>query len=325
MIYAFDYLGGAMFGREILKAHPSNYGAGFFADTFGDCFPVAKRLAASRKCPLIRIHGPWTNHLYSPSRHDAAIFKAFNRTKKLAALFPSVRFQFSPVCESSARGTNWQQLFKRLIRDAGPVEIICSIWRGEAVSGVKLEVHGKERAPGKPYQYSYDGTSAVDSDIESDKRKHSRADVFFFWHPSFNLKYKTELSGDEAAHIKRNDTAAPTRRNCKPTPELIKSLAALADDKGNTSLKARNLYKSHSDRHQTPPEKRAYKPVLISPIKAECATLGNTRSEKREPYKDGRYRYYFSKYGYQLGRGALRVGSTEVGFVNGAFREGDFR
>lgn len=338
-MFGLDYLGGAMFSGVLLKAHPSGWAAGFFADTFGSIWSVVDKLAATGKCPLFRIHGPWTAHAYNPSKHDKAIFAAFDRTLALAAKYPHLQFQFSPVCESSARGAAWAQLFARLDsrqqNAARRLQLVCSIHDGQAVKGYLLEVHGKVKAPTVPFQYSYDGTSTVDSDVETDKATYGRAQIIFFWHPSFNLKYKTKLGKKEQEdpNVWKNDTAPPKERECKPTVELILSVVALAQRKGPAKLKARNTWKSHADRHKTPPEERAYKPVFISPEKVTTITLVDSsgiviaKSTKREPYNDGRFRYYFGNYGYQIANKVLTVlaGKTELGTVNPPFREGDFR
>jgi len=334
MKFAMDYLGGSMFSSILLTAHPVGWGAGFFAETFGNCWPVVDKLAASGKCPLIRIQGPWTNHKYMPALHDKAIFTAHKKTVEMMRKYPAVDFQFSPVCESDVKGRVWQDLFARLFRTNMTLKLVCSVGtRGELVKGILAEVHGSTPAPRGEYNYSYDGTSTVDSDITKDKRTHRRASVMFLWHPSFNLRYKTKLSGEEIPEVKKNDTAAPKDRHCKPTVELIASMAAQASDKGKCRLAPNVLWKSHADRHDTPAEPRAYKPVLIAPPKVDRITLEDdfgrvvATSIKRDPYNDGRYRYYFSSYGHEIGNRVLNVkaGTRILGTLNPAFRQGGFR
>lgn len=332
-MYGLDYLGGAMYQSVLLKAHPFGWAAGFFADTFGKCWTVVDKLCQTDTCPLIRIHGPWTNHRYNPKLHDKAIFAAYDKTYELQAKYSNIEFQFSPVCESDARGVQWQKLFATLLTRHPFVKLICSINKGEPIKGVVTEIHGDILAPLLDYQYSFDGMNTVDSNVEEMKKKHKHARVLFFWHPSFNLKYKTKLSGDETKKVRDNDTAQPTDRVCKPTGELITSLVALASSKGDAKLKPRNTWKSHSDRHETPAETRAYKPVLITPAKVNEVVLVDAagviiaKSNKREPYADGRYRYYFGKYGYQIANKVLTAvaGNTSLGTINPAFREGEFR
>lgn len=335
-LFCMDYLGGAMFTSVLLKAHPSGWGAGFFDKTFGNCWPAIDKLAASGKCPLIRIHGPWTNHAYNPAQHDKDIYAGLAKTKQMAEKYPRVEFQYSPVCESDGRGATWRRLFSDLKQLAGTrVVIVCSVYKGEILPGFLAEIHGNHAVPYGEYQYGYDGTNTVDSNVQGDKERHGRARAIFFWHPAFNLKYKTKL-GDkskEAPNVWKNDTSPPKERVCKPTVELILSLAVLASDKGPAKLKPRNLWKSHADRHNTPIEDRAYKPVLISPNRSTVARLvdenGIVIAKSGPPFKynDGRWAYRFPNYGYQISNKVLAalVGSVNVGQVNPAFREGEYR
>ena len=101
------------------------------------------------------------------------------------------------------------------------------------------------------------------------------------------------------------------------------------------------IWKSHADRHNTPPEARAYKPVLIAPVKAPRAELVTENgqvvavSSQAQTFNGGGWRYYFSQYGYQLaekarrihGKGtvSLRLNGKVVGTLNPAFRAGSFR
>lgn len=338
MIFGMDYLGGAMFGSVLLRSHPKGFAAGFFADTFGNCWGVVDKLAASGKCPLIRIHGPWTAHRYIPPEHDKAIFAALKKTVGLQERYPEVKFQFSPVCESDGRGPSWRALFSNLKQVAGAVELVCSVYKGEVIQGYRVEVHGSHKphtGAKEGYQYSYDGTNATDSNVEKDKETHKNAEVFFFWHPAFNLKYKTQLSGHETPKVKKNDSALPRARNCLPTPELIKSLEVLAQPKGFTQLARQNIWKSHADRHESPPEPRAYKPVLISPVRGKVAYLVDSNnvavfksSGPVTQYQDGkRWVYRFSDFGYDIALKplTLMVGGKRLGLVNPAFREGEYR
>lgn len=339
MLLGMDYLGGAMFPNILLRNHPSGWAAGFFDSTFGNIWGVVDKLAASGRCPLIRINGPWTAHQYIPAQHDKAIFEALSKTVQRSLKFPSVKFQFAPVCENDNTGREYANLLERCAVVAGfEVELINSRGtRGREVAGYKSEIHGNTPRPSGAYQYSYDGTNTVDADVEGDKKKHSRAGVFFLWHPSFNLRYKTQLSADlhEPKHVIANDKAPPKERNCKPTKELIKSLARLGGPiNGTPKLNRREIWKSHADRNNTPPESREYKPVFISPVSAPRIELkipgGGANvavSETRRKYLDDRFVYRFNRYGYEISNSVVDIyaNGKKIGSVNPAFRAGDFR
>lgn len=101
------------------------------------------------------------------------------------------------------------------------------------------------------------------------------------------------------------------------------------------------LNKSHAEQHVVPPEPRAFKPVFIIPPKAArielVAANGQVVAVSGSPqsYEDGRFRYYFSQYGYQIAEKATRiqghpvlkvkVGNQIKGTTNPAFRQGNFR
>lgn len=334
MIFGFDYLGGAMFPKILIENHPKGFAAGFFAETFGNCFPVADKLLATGKCPRIRIQGPWTSHTYSPGKHDKAIFVALEKCNQLKAKYPHIHVQFSPVCEHNIKGQTLVNLLNKCGDASRDVEIVNNPYQGDFSKRFMNETHHNKPVPKSfgAYQFSYDGISTVDSDVEKDKETHKDAQVFFMWVPSFNLKYKVTLSGDETAQVKKNDTSPPKERHCKPNADMIKSLAVLAQPKGKTSLKKGNTWKSHADRGGTPMDPRAWKPVLISPVKADFAKLmdGNkviSKSSAPTNFHGGGFAYRFPKYGYQISSKVLRVvvGSTEIGSVSPAYRDGSFR
>ena len=324
-----------MFPNILLRSHPTGWAAGFFDSTFGNIWGVVDKLAASGKCPLIRINGPWTNHAYVPAQHDAAIFAALAKTQLMANRYLNlgVRWQFAPICENDNTTAAYRSLIDTCKQRCLSVQIINSRGtKGADIPGTVSEVHGSTKAPNGDYQYSYDGTSVVDANVRKDLETHARADTFFFWHPSFNLKYKAQLSADghEPLHVKKNDSAPPKERNCKPTKELIESIARLGESiNGSPKIGRRDLWKSHSDRNNTPPAEREYKPVFITPTsvaKIELRDGGKVIavSKARAKYLDDRFIYRFDKFGYQMADKVVDIfaGGKKIGEVNPAFREG---
>lgn len=336
MMFGMDYLGGAKYPNIILRNHPKGWAAGFFDSTFGNIWGLVDKLAASGKCPLIKINGPWTKHLYIPKQHDKAIFVALAKTVAAAKKYPRVKFQFAPICENDNTTAAYTQLLQRCREKGEGVEIINSMGtKGRVVPGFKPEIHGNTRIPSGAYQYSYDGTSTVDSDVEKDKKTHANSGVFFMWHPAYNLKYKTKLSADlhEPKHVIKNDTSPPKERVCKPTPELIKSLERLGRPiSGTPKLKPREIWKSHADRNNTPPESREYKPVFITPLSVARIELRDgdkvlAVSAPRKKYVDDRFVYRFDRYGYQIADKVVDIyaNGKKHGSINPAFRVGSFR
>lgn len=336
-MFGLDVLGAAKFPSIALRNWPPGFACGVFADTFGNVWGFVDKLAASGKCPLIKINGPWTAHQYVPAQHDKAIFAALAKTVGMSRKYPNVKWQFAPVCENDNTTPAYSALLRNCADLAGGlVEIINSRGtRGKEVAGFKSEIHGNTPRPSGAYQYSYDGTSTVDSNVEKDKETHAKAGVFFLWHPAFNLKYKTALSADkhEPKHVIINDSAPPKMRNCKPTPELIKSLERLGSPiKGTPKLGRREIWKSHADRNNTPPESREYKPVFITPLSAPRIELRDgdrvvAVSQGRRKFVDDRFVYRFDRFGFEMSDIVVDIyaNGKKIGSVNPAFRGGDFR
>lgn len=339
MIYGLDVLGLAMFPSIAIQNWPSGFACGVFDSTFGNVWPALNKLAATGKCPRIRVQGPWTNHTYSPAKNDKAIFAALAKCNQFKAKFPHIHIQFSPVCEHNIKGQTLVNLLNKCGDASRDVEIVNNPYQGDFSKRFMNETHWNKPVPENfgAYQFSYDGISTVDSDVEEDKQTHKDAQVIFFWHPSFNLKYRTETDPKEQpANVVKNDTSPPLKRICKPTAELIRSVAALGNDKGATDFPKGWIGKTHADRSSTPIEKRAYKPVYItgSPAeKYEFLKVGGVKSSPPEPFNDKKtkqllgWRYYLPLYGYEIATRRIEmIGNGKVlGTVNPAFRDGKFR
>jgi len=333
MIYGLDYLGGAKFGDLLVREHPEGWAAGFFANTFGNAWPVIEQLLATGRCPRVRIHAIWDDaHKYNPRVHDPVINKELQRANTLKAKFPNVHVQFSPFCEHTIKGQQLKDLLNRCGDASRNVEIVNCPYTGDLSERFMNEVHGSHAVPAPKfgaYQYSYDGTSCVDADVEKDKAKHQRAQVFYFWHPAFNGK----LNG--------NDKTPRPQRKAWPTAQLIDSIIYLHRPAGEVRLDSKHIWKSHADRHSTPPEPRAYKPVFITPVKAKRVELVADNGQVVAtmpyygPFETSKHRYYLGEYGYIIAEKAKRIhgkptlkvvaNGKQIGIVNAAYRAGSFR
>lgn len=332
-MYGMDYLGGARYSKIILASHPRDWAAGFFANTFGNAWPTIKALASTGRCPRIRIHAVWDDlHVYNPARHDPIIDQELKRANALKDSFPALDVEFSFFCEHNIRGAQLKKLYSRCAAAAKNITIINSVWQGDIIAGAVNEVHGSKASPPRQgaYNFSFDGSSAVDSDVETILQRHRGADTFYFWVPQFNLKLTTE------------DKTPRPQRQAVPTKKLIESVAFLSTPKGGDILPKDWLWKSHADQHEAPkPEARAGKPVLLAPLrvnKFELITNNGTVVGSLPYYgkfDDGRERYYLNQWGYEVARKAvqaqgdpvlrLRAGDRIFGAVNAAFRCGVFR
>ncbi len=324
MIYGIDYLGGAKYAKTVLNYHKPGVAAGFFANTFGDVWPLVRQLANGGRCPLIRIHAIWEDdHTYRPNKHNPIIIREIDKINAEAKANPDVVWQFSPFCEHMLSGTQLQRLMLLCLERVRNVTVVNSPWTGKYYfnENVVNECHNNKAPPKKGrYNFSFDGVPAVDADVEKYKTERANADVFFMWTSQCNGRKNP------------NDKTPRPERKAWLTGELSESLVALTKPKGNANLPKNWLWKSHADQHLVPPEPRALKPVLISPLKISKFKLVQDgkvliESSNAQPFEDGRWRYYFPKFGYQIASAPVElVGDNKVfGKVNPGFRENDYR
>jgi hypothetical protein len=335
MILGLDYLGGAKYGDLIQREHPAGWAAGFFANTFGNAWPVIEKLVDSGRCPRIRIHAVWDDaHQYRPAEHDKVIMRELKKACDLRLRNLAVDVMFSPFCEHNIKGRQLEQLIQKckpMAADAG-VALVNSVFRGDLLPLDQAinEVHGTHPKPKGTYFYSFDGLSAVDADVEKIKEQYSDARTFFYWVPQFNLRKNL------------NDTTPRPQRKAVPTSGLIDSVIYLHRDKGEAKLDKKHLWKSHADQHSVPlPEPRAHKPVFISPVDCKRIELVADNGQvvavmpRTSNFTDGRPLYRLPEYGFLVAEKAKRIhGKPTVkliangkllGVVNPAFRDGSWR
>lgn len=339
-LFGIDYLGGAKYEQLIMEEHPSGWAAGFFVedDLFGSPKAVIRKLASSGRAPAIRLNLAWEDdHVFTESDFDKIVYyaKQFSRYPKR---YRNVMWYFSGATEHILNKQLAEKLAKRVLAVLPKTKnciYVNNPWegRGAFVHGNRIinEVHGSfASVPKGKFIFSYDGSNAVDDDVMLTKNKMKDSEIFFLWHPAMNGRLKVD------------DTTPRPQRRSWPTKPLIESLIYLQSNSGTGIQLPKNwLWKSHADRHNTPPEPRAYKPVLISPIKVdsfELVTLDGrviARSGKPLEFVDGRWRYYFPQYGYKMTQTAIKMQNNPVcllrangkiyGKVNPAFRAGTFR
>lgn len=322
MIYGLDLLGLAKYPKVALEAFPAGFALGAFSETFGDALPAVEALVDSARVAICRLHPMWK------SRHDygrgdfAAIVKEAKRCVPLFKSYPSQLFQISTGCEHRMNLGDATEIYAR-VKDVVPANVTavnCPMAGGALIYGRHNEIHGsKVSAPRIPYNFSYDGDACVDSDVEHVKSVHGDCAVHFFWEPRFNGRWEA------------NDTTPIEKRKGWPDADFIRSVAALANDKGTTKLPRNWIYKSHSENKGTG-DRRAEMPVMIAPVKTSKIVLKQNGKVVHEmkyygPYEDGRHRYYANKYGFQISTKpcGVWVGGERVGVISPAFREGSFR
>lgn len=334
MIFGVDYLGGAKYQKLILQSHPKNLAAGVFwnVDGFGSAKALVQGLA-KKETVLIRIQLMWKDGHGFKRSDFPEIVKRAKEVEAIAAKNPKTEFRISGACENKLSRKDAQDLAD-LCKAAAPhcKYVHCPLSEGVVLADEINEFHGAEKKPRKckRMQFSFDGTSAVDSNITEVKEDYEEAEVFFIWIPQNNGRKTTK------------DTTPRPQRKAYPTRELIESQYALIADKGKTTFNG-GIYKSHAEqtKNDTAADTRGNRPVIIIPQKVEAiefvlmngaviATAGS-----RQPFGQNQYRYYSKSYGYQIAKKAvklqgspivrLRAAGKDLDTINPSFRDGKYK
>lgn len=327
--YGIANLGISEYGEVAKEGHPRGFANVSFVNTFSDAYQEIDKLLATGKVPFQEYNLMWKdNHVFKKSDFPAIVREA-QKYSRLAEKYPNVECAFSGATEHQLNKADATELAKKVL-DVIPERCVYvnNPWVGrgafiEPSQRIWNEVHGADaRTPpvGGKYIFNFDGSDAFDYHVEKIKDRLHNAEVFFFWTSQNNGRKN------------RNDQTPRPQRKAYPTVELLKAEAFLATTQGRVNLpNLKYTVKPKADQHQTPPEKRALKPVLLFPIKADRLELkakGKTiiTSKGWEPFEDGRRRYYFDMYGYQIVEKAkqpiLDVFSDKkkIGSINPGFR-----
>lgn len=326
-----DEPGIAKFPTVAYKAHPKGFALGAFSNTFGDARPSLEKMLSRGDIPLFKINLSWKdNHSFSRKDFPAIVAEA----KRFSQLFinnPIPACYFNGATEHNLSEQDAKDLAQQVL---AVIPSRCQYVNNPLHGRGKLiptndriinEVHGKDPRPSGRFGYSFDGTSSVDSNVTEVKQIMKGAEYFLVWHPANN------------GRLKADDPTPRPQRKAYATTELLESLAALMKDKGATNLNPKWIYKSHADRHKTPPESRAYKPVIIERFKTKYSriTIGKTSCPNGGTYDEtinGKkvwigYRYYCPKFGYEMQNSPvpIKADGRKIGVINPAFRDGGFR
>lgn len=330
MLYGMDYLFGAAYQKQILNSHPKGWAAGFFYGmyrgrdgklaTFDPPFAVMQALIKRGGSNHFRIQVLWDdNHKFYPSDLHL-IKKAVFDCEEFAKKHRSATIEISPYCEHNLKAPD--SVLSEIANMAPNCRIVNTPWQGALSKQFKNEVHGGHSAPSRGvYNYSFDGTSAVDANSWEMQKTHSKSDVFYFWVPQFNRKKNTA------------DSTPREKRQVVPNKALIESLVALTEERGKPSLPKGWLYKSHADQHNDgPPKGRDCKPVMLVGREVQNLVLKSKLGKVMAKFSpsgelDGQKVFRCPEWGYQISDKVLDVvaNGKVVGQVNPAFRWGSFR
>lgn len=335
-MWGIDYLAGAKYPQVVIDEHPTGWAAGIFANTFGDYWKVMiPLLATGGRCPRVRLHAVWDdNHTYRPKDHNPIIRKEIRKAQELKAKFPEVEIQFSPFCEAK-QGSPMDSIigFCRKVGAEG-LTLVASSLDGQQVNGALTEYHREYSGPigQSRFNFSWDGTTAFDDNVEKVKNKYRDADTMFLWSCHLSLKRKDD-----------EKTPRP-QRTYRPSGQHIDALVALHRPSGNVSFPSNWILKPVAEDSG---DEKSNHVCIIAPIDVPqmklfdvagnqvVATLKNYGRYKDKINGKTYWRYYANDWGYLIAEKALRIsnsrmvvlkaGGKQVGIVNPAFRAGIFR
>lgn len=340
-----SYLGGAKYPQIIKNHHPRGKPARFFVqpDLFGDPRNVISHLILKKKVVDIAINLSWKDdHKFGPSEISESVKLYKERWVSFIANYPQVTFYVSGATEHNLKAVDALSLAKQIL-EVSPSNVVyvnnpLPKFGGQYIVGDRIisDVHGKDAAVKGKYLYDWDGSNMVDDDVTARLKQHRRAQIIFLWHPAFNGRLKLE------------DSTPRPKRISWPTVGLLSSLVdtiplSQKTGQGKKWLPSGAIYKTHADRHTTPPEPRAYKPVLVSNISANkvCMIGVNKKvllcSEPKQPFSSASNtsRHYFGLFGVEIAKLAIKNGGVPIvllvadnkviGRVNPALRAGVFR
>lgn len=332
MIYGIDYLAGATYSQLLINNHPKGWAAGFFANTFGNAFPTIRALAKTGKCPVIRVHAVWDDlHRYNPTTHNPIIKNEFKKCVAAAKKFPKVQFQFSPFCEHTIEQRKFDDIVVNLQAslpdDVKNIIFVNSSLKGDYIYDAKMiinECHGsKSSIPRKGrYNFSYDGQDCYNANVESDKKKQSKAEIFFFWTLSLNLKKNEKDKRTVAQRVA--DTYRPTKTN-------LDACIIMAEKKKEANTPSTWIVKPMSENVG---DFKSNKLLIIMPAdssveKIEMKWKGKVLAELKRftPDYDGKGRFYAAKAGCEYGNKVCNIWINGVKnkSVNPAFRGGSYK
>lgn len=337
MNYGIDYLGGATFQSTLLSNHRDGWGAGFFAETFGNAWGVVEKLAKTGKAPYIRVHALWDDlHSYGTQAQILKVKEHCRKICKLAQTYKSVKFYFSPFCEHNLSAKKMNEVFdlcRRIIANHKvEVKLVNCVWKGEKVTAKDVinEIHGTHAKVGAKYIYSFDGLDCYNADTQKIKDTYKEAELFFFWTVSMNLKRKDS----EKISVKER-----IARSYRPKGVNIQAMYALKENKGVTNVPKIITIKPMSEDCG---DRKSNKLLILTKTKYDSIELIRNNKQQTsievckrfDPPSSDLYRYYASKAGFEYVKKnliAIKAGGKILKYENKdilfcpSFRDGTYR
>lgn len=319
-IQCHDVLASSQYPQPVLKSKLKCIRG--FEYAFGKSFqPLATNFLASGK-RYLGVNCLWSDTHQFGDKDIPLLRKCASDYAKIIEQFPHVDLELTPFTEHNL--SNPDKYLDIAQAECPKCTIVNSVYKGAFSKRYKSEVHGTHAAPKEGrYNYSFDGTNAVDSDVKSVLQKHSKAERFYLWHPRYNLRYRDKDTTPRPQRIKE-------AKDRSPTPDFIASIDWLFGVKEPYKIPKNWLVKSHAEKHDKN-DLKGDKLLIISPIKADQVSLKRGGKEACKlryygPFDGGGFRFYSSTMGHQCGANLdVFIGKKKFGTINGGFRSPPYR
>ena len=331
-IPAIAHLGLCKYSGVAARAHPRGFGMVVFTNTFcPDSRKEIREVLDTGKVPFIEYNLKWSDTHTFTTKDFTSIVDEAKRYARLTERYPNIACAFSGATEHQLSRRDANELAKQVLAVIPPRCVyVNNPWgRGSFIDSsdrVWNEFHGEipKNIPAGNIIFGWDGLDAFDDPkVQDKKNKLKHAKVLAYWTSQNNGRRN------------RNDTTPRKDRTFWPTFELIQALGFLHTDQGTVKVPTTFTIKPKSDQHKVPPASRELKPVFILPHRARFLELrvgdkSIIKSGEAEPFADGRWRYYFPKFGYEIVKDARTnvldlyisgPGGRKQGTVNPAFRQ----
>lgn len=335
--------------EEIIRTFPKGSALGALDNEFGPMMPKWRKIADSRKFPIIRPHLWWSNgHKIISLKDCKAWAKGY---QDLAERYQDHLTVFlSHSCEHNEANRKAVQDRMEILQEVAPLcQHVNCVWRGARINGLN-EKHGYDV---RGYDLvSTDGLDIVDLFAEEWIQRHVAAKLIGLWTKRFNLREQYKPGEEPRLPAPKDRFAVPSVKLCRSVIRVASPKGSQDNTLGGKPIKDPDIYKTHSEdfprkKPTDTEEARENRPVLIVKDKSDSAEVLDVQGNRLGrfiyggSYGTNQHRYYAGGrggivlYGYEIGEKArrktgsefiyLKVGKSLYGPLHPAFRLGNER
>lgn len=254
-----DFLGGAFYTKEAIRASVSGDVFGIMPETFKgkkrNGWLAVEEFGKSGKFFEGVIHlTPFDKtHRYPIKKLKPLIKKNLIKAEALANKYPNQIWMVSFFCEHNHKRRDMEALYREMKPLAPSCLFVNSIYKGEEVPGMITEIHLESsknlpREPQLEYVVAFDGFGGnprypgdfPDADIESILKRFPRARHVRYWNARLNGKFSP---------TQKNPPAPNDRKYWPDTPYLMGHRMTLTPRQGSLTWSKDKLLKTFADDH----------------------------------------------------------------------------